>query len=361
MLFTPGNIGNLQLANRLVRSATAERMATDQGYPLPPLAKLYQQLADGGVGLIITGHMFINPSGKCHAEMTGISSDDYLSSLTHLAEVVHNEEGKIAVQINHGGANCAKDVLEEVIAPSAGISLVTSRSPLEMTQGQIQQTIDDFASAAFRVLQAGFDAVQIHSAHGYLNSQFLSPLTNKRQDEWGGSLQNRSRFLKQVCLAVRTRVGDDFPVLIKFGIADGVDGGLTLNEGLEIISNLKTWGIDGLEISSGFSGQLFRNIQKDILSPEEEGYFLEFLKSARKVTTLPILAVGGYRSRQVMEKTLQNGHADFISMCRPLIREPRLPLLFKTGEVDQSDCLSANLCWAEKAGEGISCKCYPEN
>jgi 2,4-dienoyl-CoA reductase-like NADH-dependent reductase (Old Yellow Enzyme family) len=334
-------------------------MANDQGYPLPTLAGLYQQLASGGVGLIITGHMYINPGGKCHAEMTGISNDDYLSSLAQLADVVHNKGGKIAVQINHGGANCAEDVLKEVIAPSAGISSVTRRSPQEMTPDQIQQTINDFASAAFRVQQAGFDAVQIHSAHGYLNSQFLSPLTNKRQDKWGGSLQNRSRFLKEVCLAVRNQVGKDFPVLIKFGIADGVDDGLTLNEGIEVISNLKTWGIDGLEISSGFSGQLFRSIQKDILSPEDEGYFQEFLISARKVTNLPLLAVGGYRSRQVMEKTLLNGQADFISLCRPLIREPQLPLLFKTGEVDQSDCLSANLCWAEKAGEGISCKCYP--
>jgi 2,4-dienoyl-CoA reductase-like NADH-dependent reductase (Old Yellow Enzyme family) len=229
-----------------------------------------------------------------------------------------------------------------------------------MSLDEIQDILQGFAKAAGRAKKAGFDAVQIHSAHGYLNSHFLSPLTNQRTDEWGGSLKNRSRFLKQVCLTVRQEVGSDYPVMIKFGIADGIPGGLTLEDGLEIISQFESWGLNGVEISSGFSGEMFSSIQEDILSPEQEGYFLAFVEQARTATSLPILAVGGFRSLEVMESTLRGGVADFISICRPLIREPRLPALLQSGEVDGSDCLSANLCWADKDGDGISCKCYPE-
>ena len=223
-----------------------------------------------------------------------------------------------------------------------------------MSQQEIRETIDHFAMAARRAQAAGFDGVQIHSAHGYLNSQFLSPLTNQRQDQWGGSLTNRSRFLKNICHAVREEVGIDFPVLIKFGIADGIQGGLSLQDGLTIISQFESWGLDGVEISSGFSGELFSSIQKNINKPEDEGYFLDFAHKAKSATMLPILAVGGFRSRAVMVNALQEGKADFISLCRPLIREPRLPRLLRSGEVDDSDCLSANLCWVEKDGEGIS-------
>jgi len=358
VLFSSYTIGNMQLPNRLVRSATAERMATEEGVPLPSLMKLYKELIKGEIGLLITGHMFIHPSGKCHPEMTAIHQDECLPALKELVEVIHQDKGKVVVQINHGGSKCAPEVIDQVMAPSALDHEDFTRSAREMSLEDIQNTIQDFASAALRAKQAGFDGVQIHSAHGYLNSQFLSPLTNQRQDKWGGSLENRNRFLKSVCLAVREEVGADYPVLIKFGIADGIEGGLKLADGLEIISQFESWGLDGIEISSGFSGDLFSSIQQDIDKPEDEGYFLEFVSQARSATSLPILAVGGFRSRQVMEKVLQEGLADFVSICRPLIREPKLPALLRSGEVEASDCLSANLCWVEKDGEGISCKCY---
>jgi 2,4-dienoyl-CoA reductase-like NADH-dependent reductase (Old Yellow Enzyme family) len=226
-----------------------------------------------------------------------------------------------------------------------------------MTSAEIHSTVQAYAQAASRAKRSGFDAVQIHAAHGYLVSQFLSPLTNSRLDQWGGSLSNRSRFLKEICQVIRKEVGSDYPVFIKFGIADGRENGFPLEEGLETLSNFASWGLDGIEISSGISGELFSSIQKGINNPEQEGYFLPFLQEARGKTNLPLLAVGGFRSRQVMEKTLLSGAADFISLCRPLIREPRFPALLRTGAVTKSDCISANLCWAENKGEGISCKC----
>ena len=361
MLFTPGAIGLLELPNRLVRSATAERMADESGVPQPGLVTLYQDLAAGGIGLIITGHMYVNPGGKCHSEMTGVDRDEIIPGLSNLAQTVHQSGGKIAVQINHGGGKCDPEILEDALSPStAGADSIFSRNTRELEEGQILEIIKNFTQAAWRVKEAGFDAVQIHAAHGYLVSQFLSPITNQREDQWGGSLQNRSRFLRKISLAVREKVGEEFPVFIKFGIADGCENGFLLEEGLELISNFESWGLDGVEISSGFSGELFSSIQEGIKSPEQEGYFLPFVRKAREKTGLPILAVGGFRSRMVMEKTLLTGASDFISLCRPLIREPLLPSQLLSGTASRSDCISATLCWAEIPGEGISCKCFQD-
>ena len=361
MLFTPGAIGLLEIPNRLVRSATAERMADEKGVPQPGLKTLYLDLVEGGVGLIITGHMYVNPGGKCHSEMTGIYQDELIPGLSNLAQAVHQASGKIAVQINHGGGKCDPEFLKVALSPSsAGKDSIFNRDTLKLSEEQILDTINDFTQAAWRVKEAGYDAVQIHSAHGYLVSQFLSPLTNQRNDQWGGSLENRSRFLREICLAIREKVGEDYPVIIKFGIADGCENGFSLEEGLELISQFESWGLDGVEISSGFSGKNFSSIQQGIKSPQDEGYFLAFVKKAREKTGLPILAVGGFRSRMVMEKTLLSGASDFISLCRPLIREPHLPNQLLSGITSQSDCISADLCWAENPGEGISCKCFQE-
>ncbi len=167
MLFTPGEIGLLELPNRLVRSATAERMANDQGFPLPTLTTLYRTLTQGGVGLIITGHMYINPGGKSHPEMTGIYTDEILPELTKLVKAVHEEGGKIAVQINHGGGKCSLETVQQAISPStAEQDSIYNRQTREMTEKEIRQTISDFAQAARRGKEAGFDAVQIHAAHG---------------------------------------------------------------------------------------------------------------------------------------------------------------------------------------------------
>ena len=358
MLFTPGSIGLLELPNRLVRSATAERMADEDGNPLPSLRSLYGELSKGGVGLIISGHLYISPEGKCHPEMTGIDTDSKTPGLEELVQAAHKAGGKVVAQLNHGGGKCALETQKIVYSASpANSDSIFGRTVKELSQKSIRAIIADFALAARRVQNAGFDGVQIHAAHGYLASQFLSPLTNTRKDQWGGNLPNRQRFLKEVCLAVRESVGDEYPVLIKFGIADGVPGGLSLEDGLDTASYFESWGIDGVEISSGFSGDLFSSIQTGIKSFADEGYFLPFVKKAREVTELPILAVGGFRSRMVMEKTLLSGVADFISLCRPLIRDARLPARFLSGEIEVSDCISANLCWADGLGEGISCKC----
>ena len=226
-----------------------------------------------------------------------------------------------------------------------------------MTVAEIEDIIDAFGQAARRVKQAGFDAVQVHSAHGYLSSQFLSPAVNRRTDAWGGSLENRMRFLRRVVQAVRTQVGPDYPVFIKFGMMDGIEGGLSLEEGLQVVASMREMGLDAVELSGGFGSKHFVNVRKGIRREEDEAYFLEFAQKARQVTDLPIMLVGGFRSASVMEGVLANGDADFISLCRPLINDPDFPNKLFHGVQDRSDCLAANNCWARANGEGIACKC----
>jgi len=357
MLFTPENIGPLALPNRLVRSATAERMADANGQPKPRLKALYEELARGGVGLIITGHMYVHPSGKAHLEMTGIYSDEMIPLLAELADAVHREGGQVVVQINHGGMQCSRETVPETIAPSAVDAPFLKRPAREMTPDEITLLIQAYGQAARRAREAGFDGVQIHGAHGYLISQFLSPFVNRRADEWGGDLEGRMHFLRAVCQTVREQVGPDYPVFIKLGMMDGVEGGLTPKEGVRVVAALEGMGLDAVEISGGIGGVRNLNIRTGIRSEADEAYFRPLARQARPVTRLPIILVGGFRSRRVMEEVLADGDADFVSLCRPLLCEPDLPNRLRAGLQERSSCISANHCWPEGPDEGIACKC----
>jgi 2,4-dienoyl-CoA reductase-like NADH-dependent reductase (Old Yellow Enzyme family) len=244
------------------------------------------------------------------------------------------------------------------MAPSAIDEPFLTKPAREMTALEVDTAVQAFGEAARRCREAGFDGVQIHAAHGYLVSQFLSPFVNKRTDKWGGTAEGRMRFLREVCAAVRNQVGEEYPVLIKLGMEDGVEGGLSLEEGAGIVAALDGLGIDAVEISGGLGGEnRTLNVRKGIKSEAKEAYFLPLALEARRHTELPIILVGGFRSRSVMERVLEDGHADFISLCRPLISEPDLPNQFRLGLSDKSRCLSANNCWAKEPGEGIACKC----
>ena len=357
MLFTRGNIGTLALPNRLVRSATAERLADAGGRPKPRLKRLYQELARGGVGLIITGHMYVHSSGKAHPEMAGIYSDEMIPALAELANAVHREGGRVVVQINHGGMQCSRQTVSETIAPSGVGAPFLERPAREVTCDEIALLVRAYSRAAWRAREAGFDGVQIHSAHGYLISQFLSPWGNRRTDEWGGDLEGRMCFLRVVCQAVREQVGLDYPVFVKLGLMDGVEGGLTSEEGVQVVAALEEMRLDAVEISGGIGGGQNLNVRTGIRSEADEAYFRPLAREARLVTRLPIILVGGFRSQRVMEEVLVAGDADFISLSRPLICEPDLPNRLRTGLQERSSCISANRCWAEGPDEGIACKC----
>jgi 2,4-dienoyl-CoA reductase-like NADH-dependent reductase (Old Yellow Enzyme family) len=357
MLFKPGSIGSLDLPNRLIRSATAERVADPDGRPRPALQDLYRELARGGVGLIISGHMYVHPSGKVHPEMTGIYTDAFVPDLAELVTAVHRSGGRIAAQINHGGMQCSRQTVSQTIAPSAIDTPFLSQPAREMTTDEIARAIQDYADAARRAQEAGFDAVQLHGAHGYLISQFLSPFVNRRADAWGGDLNGRMRFLRAVCAAVREQVGPDYPVFIKLGMLDAVESGLTPEEGARVAGALQGMGLDGIEISGGVGGGTGLNSRPGIRSQADEAYFRPLARRASSTTELPIALVGGLRSRQVMEDVLEAGDADFISLCRPLICEPDLPNRLREGLQASAACISANRCWPDRPCEGIACRC----
>ena len=354
LLFTQGKIGSLEIPNRIVRSATAERLADAEGRPTSRLKEMWVNLARGGTGLIISGHMYVHPTGKCHPEMVGIYQDDLVPGLAELVDAVHLQGGKIAVQINHGGMQCSRETVSGTMAPSAIEEGFLEQPAREMTGDEIWMVIEAYAQAARRAKEAGFDAVQLHGAHGYLINQFNSPYTNRRSDEWGGDSKKRLCFMKEVSRAVRSQVGQGYPIFIKFGMEDGVEGGLTAEIGSLAIAQMAEMGLDGVEISGGIRSN---NTMKGIKSEDREAYFRPQAKIARTKTSLPLILVGGIRTRKVMEDVLASGDADFVSMCRPLINNPNFPNLLKTRTQERSECISSNNCWPKEDGEGIACRC----
>jgi 2,4-dienoyl-CoA reductase-like NADH-dependent reductase (Old Yellow Enzyme family) len=351
-LFEPTSIGTLQLPNRTVRSATAEYLSDEEGRPLPELSAMYCALARGGVGLIITGHAYVHPSGRCRVQMSGMHDDALVSDWAEVVERVHEAGGKIAMQLNHGGRQCDPEAVDgPLLAPSPIALNDELPRPEQLSERQIEDLIRAFGDAAGRAKGAGFDAVQIHGAHGYLVNSFNSPASNWRRDAWGGTFPRRVRFLEEVAAAARGAVGNDYPLLIKLGTVDFVRDGLTEDGGVEIIRHLAGMGLDAVEISGGIGGGSMRTGIRD---PEDEAYFLPIARRARHVTDLPIVLVGGLRSRQVMGRVLDEGSADLISMSRPLIREPDLVNRMREGQ-DAATCISCSQCWPRAGELGISC------
>lgn len=354
ILFQPKRIGQLEVKNRFVRSATAEKAADGEGRPTKALARIYGDLAKGGVGLIIAGHAYVRADGRSHPGMTGIYADELIPSLRTLAEAAHEEGGKIAIQLNHAGRNVAPELKtdEELVAPSAWEDRPGGRQARELEDAEVAELARAYGQAARRAKMAGFDAVQLHAAHGYLINQFLSPITNRRQDRWGGSLEGRMAFLLAVYREVREQVGDSYPVLVKLAGADSLERGLSLGETMEVAKRLEGVGIDALEISGGLGGASMRT---DILAPEDEAYFLPWIVKMREITQVPLVIVGGLRSRPVMERVLREGWADFISMSRPFIREPGLVERFQAGYRGAADCISCNRC---SGRYGVPIRCW---
>ncbi|MEW6074133.1 MAG: NADH:flavin oxidoreductase [Planctomycetota bacterium] len=356
-LFQEGRIGTLALPNRLIRSATAERRAEADGRVRPELARMYRALVRGGVGLIVTGHAFVHPSGQAHPEMTGLHSDAMIPGLRQLTGVVHAEGGRVAAQINHGGMQCDPATVAEPFAPSGVKESFLPRPVRGMAAREVEEMAIAYGEAARRAKDAGFDAVQIHAAHGYLVSQFLSPYVNRRADEWGGSTEKRMRFLRRICAEVRIRVGAEYPVFVKLGVIDGVEGGLAVEEAMRIVAALEGMGLDAVEISGGVGGGRNLNTRPGIKDEGHEAYFRAHARRAREATRLPIILVGGLRTKRLMEEVIESGDADFVSLARPLICEPDLPRRMRDEGQLRASCLSGNNCWPAELAEGITCKC----
>lgn len=356
-LFESSEINGMKLSNRFVRSATWEGMAADDGACTPKLIDMMANLAKGGVGLIISGHAYVSPEGQAGPWQLGVYKDELLPGLEAMVSAVHEYGGKIVMQLAHAGYFAsAKLTGQTAIAPSAVEGFAKGPRD-EMTAEIIQSIVDAYGAAAQRAQRAGFDGVQIHSAHGYLLSQFLSPAFNQRSDEFGGDIGKRATVLMNVLRTIRSSVGRDYPVLVKMNCQDFIENGLTLEDSLQVGAMLVENGIDAIELSGGvLVGGKLGPSRLGIKTEDKEGYFQIEAKAFKEKINVPLILVGGNRSFQVAERLVDEGVADYISMSRPFIREPDLINRWKSGDLSKAACLSDNLCFEPAMkGDGIYC------
>lgn len=338
-LFEPITIRDLTVRNRFMRSATTSAFSNEDGTVNDSIVKLYERLSLGEVGLIVKGHLYVHDGGKGHPGMAGISHDYHVPHLKRLTDAVHRHGGHIAAQINHAGVAHQPD--------RAGPSAYKEGDwdARELTVDEIEGIIEAFGDAAERALQAGFDAVQIHGAHGYLVSQFLSPLVNKRRDKWGGSPENRMRFLKAVYDEVRGRMGNE-PLMIKINSDDFAPGGFTVEDSVEVCRALSGWGIDLIEVSGGGRGSVDELRSRAAHSDpgfSEAAFAGHGARIKEAIGSTPMALVYGFRRLETMERAVDVGLTDMVSLSRPFIREPGLVRSLRQGQ-SEATCIRCDAC-----------------
>jgi len=365
-LFSPKKIGPMTVKNRIVRSATYEGMADDNGLVDNRYVALYENLAKGGVGLIIAGFAFVKENGIALDYQTGIHTDECIPMLKKSVETARhvNENVKFVLQIAHCGRQVEADIVKkkkfEPIAPSPIADKSIGIVPKEMTIEEIEDVIQSFIMSAERAKRAGFDGAQLHAAHGYLLSEFLSPYMNKRTDDYGGDSENRVRMIVEIFEGIKEMCGEDWPVLIKLQIDDFVkeESSLKPPESIEIARRIAEAGFDAIEISGGIyeSDEELDPGYSRVRTTDEEAYFLPYARKVKKVIgETPLILVGGIRSFEVAEGTVKDRYADFISMSRPFIMEPDLPQKWLNKLSDKSTCTSCNRCDTEMGDKGLRC------
>ena len=360
-LFETTQINSMTLSNRFVRSATYEGLANPDGSASPRLIDMMVKLAEGGVALIITGFSSVQKDGRALPLQLEIHSDDMLPGLSQMTNAVHKAGGKIAMELVHAGAQASPELIGQTpMGPSAlhGENGFTCR---EMTLKEITDVVQAFGQAAARAKKAGFDAVQLHAAHGYLLSEFLSPFFNKRTDSYGGNVKNRARMVLETYHSVRDAVGRQYPVMIKLNNTDSIEGGLAVEDMLQTAAMLAEVGIDAIEISGGTTTALFLGNPEASwgkIAPAE-AYWREAAMRLKKTVHVPVMLVGGIRSYEVAAELVDAGVADCISMSRALIREPDLVKRWKSGDTEEATCIGDNACMGPTSsllsGNGLKC------
>ncbi|MBU1275685.1 MAG: NADH:flavin oxidoreductase [Proteobacteria bacterium] len=342
-------MGGMEVSNRFLRSATMENMAGVDGQVGRVLLRLYHELAQGGCGLIITGATAVSAEGRAWAHQLGAWDEAQVEGLARLVRLIHrsNPSARCAVQLHHAGA------------AGGGYSYGSLYQGFDLNQaadGDIVELARCFGRAAGRVRRAGFDAVAVHGAHGYLVSQFFSPAFNQRQDDWGGSRSNRARFLLLVQEEIRREAGDGFPVLWKMNTDDFLPEGAGQDDYVWLAGQLARAGASLIELSGGVKEQAKLRNQLRREAGEREAYFLPALEAFRSaVDDTPLALTGGLRSREAMEAVLEAG-ADMVGLCRPLISEPYFPNRLLHGpDRRPSRCTSCNRCLLAIAKEPLNC------
>jgi len=358
-LYEKSTINSLSLANRFIYSATWDGRADGNGYCTPENIEMLVKHARGGVGLIITGMAYVKPEGKAAPWQLAVSGDKFIDGLAKMTGAIHDAGGKVVLQLAHGGCYAPSALTgHEAVGPSANDTDIFPQCR-EMSLQEIDQVVEAFGKAAGRAQKAGFDGVQLHAAHGYLLSQFLSPFFNKRTDNYGGSIENRARILLEVFQEVRNEVGDKYPVFVKINSEDFVEGGLTVVEMLQVCAMLEKFGVDAIEMSGGtiYASGAYSSCRMGALdSPEKEVYYKDAAARYKENISVPLMLVGGIHSPEIFGKLVSDDLADYVSLCRPLIREPNLIKRWQDGDTAPGACIYCNGCFGPGLlGKGVQC------
>lgn len=383
-LFEPIALRSLTLPNRVVKSAMAEGACDADGVPTDRLARMYERWARGGVGLAITGMAHVVRGHGFTGREIGVYDDRAIPALRELTSRVHEAGGRVALQICHADPQLRRATVlrQGAVAPSGGFSRTHFHWNRTATDAEIRAVVEAFGAAAARARAAGFDAVQLHAAHGYFLSRTISPKHNRRRDRWGGSFEGRCAALAESVRAVRGAVGPDFPVLVKLNAHDGARrGGLDVTESIRVARRLEDEGVDAVEVSAGTAdvgmgiypnrGGMPLDIGRAYLAGEfpflrpvlpflpliarlvepkvafrEEAYFAPLAERFARALRVPVMCVGGVRTRATAEALLARGVA-MVSLARPLVRQPSLPRAWREGRELEAQCISCNRCFVE--------------
>jgi 2,4-dienoyl-CoA reductase-like NADH-dependent reductase (Old Yellow Enzyme family) len=394
-LFTPIRIGPLELSGRFVKSATTETRCTDDGFVTDDLIEYYEKIAQGGTPLLITGNAYFNLYSKGAPRQLAADHDDKIPGLRRLTDAVHHHGSKIFLQIYHVGRQASPRFVgrPDAVSPSRVFEPTLGVRPRAITREEIQESVQGLADAAARGQQAGFDGIQIHAAHGYLINAFLTPHTNRRTDEYGGSFEKRLRFLLEVYRAVRQRVGQDCPVILKMNGSDELRlrKGLKPDDMVQVAQRMEAEGVDAVEISAGHyeSGLTFergrwrkffstvttigvgsnlpgyQRMPIRLLAPlldwglrrvagYSEGFNLRYSRLFKQALSVPVICVGGFVHKEAMERAIASGECDVVSVARALIADPFLYRHMQQG-VQGPECDFCNACYARAAVWPVDC------
>jgi len=357
-LFETTKINGMELKNRFVRSATWTGLAENDGTCSQRLIDFLVELARGGVGLIITGHSYVLKNGQAGPRQLAIDSDTVIPGLRLLTDAIHENAGKIILQLSHAGIYGDPKLTGHTPRAVSDGGTFVPYPVKELAPGEIEEIIDSFVLAAERSQKAGFDGIQLHAGHGYLLNQFLSRAYNNRIDGYGGDVIFRVFPLLEIVRHIRKVVGPLYPIMLKLNSRDYLENGLELDESLEIGRMLENAGVDAIEISGGTreSGNL-KSTRTGILSEQDEAYFEEAARSFRNHLGIPIILVGGIRSYATAERLLHSGAADYVAMSRPFICQPDLINRWHNGNRQSSACRSDNECLVLGLNDsGIRCR-----
>lgn len=306
---------NLTLRNRIVMPPMASSRASDSGAVTARMCEYYREKTSGGPGLVIVEHAYVSPEGKAHKRQLSIASDADVPGLRQLAAAIHANGSIVFAQISHaGGAGETGQDLVSASAVKSPFAKAEAPCPRAMTAAEVKKLVSDFGAASVRARAAGFDGVELHSAHYYLLNQFYSPLTNHRRDEYGGSLQGRLRLHMEIIKEIRRLTGDDFPLAVRLGACDYMDGGTTLPDSVRAAAALESAGVDLLDISGGLCGPFLPQVS-------HEGYFKNLSTAIKQAVSLPVALTGGITTAHAAEALLTEGAADLIGLGRALLRD----------------------------------------